>query len=374
MNYIKISRHQLFHLVWSEPFTLIAKKYQISDQGLRKMCKRLEIPYPKTGHWQRARAGRKNTTPKFRTNPELNQIITLQIREAEIADLNGPELLRIQKDIEEDPRVSLRVLQILSTRNPHIILAKKSLTDRAQYRFVSDAIRTTNFNQLTISVSRLTLERALPFMDTLIKALVARGHDLEVTHETAAIVCNHRIKLSLRETTKRVPALDSVNKYEYVPTGSLAFQIHGYDKHNWKDGKEPLEVQLSQILATIENEGKVMRKKAFEYAIREAERQEVAKVNELFEKAQRKELKAFRELLENAKRWENAKTLRNFVSAIEAIPNSVSTEWLTWANTKTNWYDPIMNAEDPFMAGVNKFDLEPPNLSSWEKDNWMKYL
>jgi hypothetical protein len=373
MNYLKLTRLQLFHLVWAEPFTLIAKKYQISDQGLRKMCKRLEIPYPKTGHWQRVRAGRKITLPKFRANPDLGQTITLQLREPEVADPNEPELLRLQKEIEEDPRVSLLVPETLSTRNPHIILAKRSLTDSAQYRFVPDVIRTTNFNELTISVSRLSLGRALPFMDTLIKALMARGHELEVTHETAVIVYNHRVKLSLRETTKRVLAHDSVNKYEYVPTGNLAFQVHGYDKHSWKDGKETLEVQLSQILATIEIEGKVMRKKAFENAIREAERQEVARVKELFDKAQRKELKAFRELLENAKRWENAKTLRNFISALQEIPNLAPEDWLNWAKRKAEWYDPTVNGNDPYLIGVDQSVLEPTSLSPWEKDNWMRF-
>jgi hypothetical protein len=139
------------------------------------------------------------------------------------------------------------------------------------------------------------------------------------------------------------------------------------------DGKETLEVQLSQILATIEIEGKVMRKKAFENAIREAERQEVARVKELFDKAQRKELKAFRELLENAKRWENAKTLRNFISALQEIPNLAPEDWLNWAKRKAEWYDPTVNGNDPYLIEVDKSVLEPTSLSPWEKDNWIRF-
>ncbi len=38
MNSIKLTRKELYDLVWSAPFTTLSKKYLISDVGLRKMC------------------------------------------------------------------------------------------------------------------------------------------------------------------------------------------------------------------------------------------------------------------------------------------------------------------------------------------------
>ncbi len=46
---ITITRKQLCDMVWSEPLSRLAKKYQISDNGLRKICRRMKIPLPPNG-------------------------------------------------------------------------------------------------------------------------------------------------------------------------------------------------------------------------------------------------------------------------------------------------------------------------------------
>jgi hypothetical protein len=58
METINISRKELYDLVWSTPMTSLSRKYLISDNGLRKICKRLGIPMPKAGHWEKLRAGK----------------------------------------------------------------------------------------------------------------------------------------------------------------------------------------------------------------------------------------------------------------------------------------------------------------------------
>lgn len=55
----KISRQELYDLVWSKPMTALAKEYNISDNGLRKICKKLDIPLPQLGHWQKLQYGKK---------------------------------------------------------------------------------------------------------------------------------------------------------------------------------------------------------------------------------------------------------------------------------------------------------------------------
>ena len=39
-------REKLYNEVWTEPVTTVAQRYDISDNGLRKHCKRLGIPLP----------------------------------------------------------------------------------------------------------------------------------------------------------------------------------------------------------------------------------------------------------------------------------------------------------------------------------------
>lgn len=50
MNSETLTRKELYDLVWSKPFTTLAKKYLISDNGLRKICLKMDIPLPKSGH------------------------------------------------------------------------------------------------------------------------------------------------------------------------------------------------------------------------------------------------------------------------------------------------------------------------------------
>lgn len=43
---IQITRKELYEQVWAEPMTRLAKKYGVSDVGLRKRCLKLNIPVP----------------------------------------------------------------------------------------------------------------------------------------------------------------------------------------------------------------------------------------------------------------------------------------------------------------------------------------
>ena len=50
---IKIDRKELFEKVWGKSMVQLAKEYSLSDVGLRKICKRLNIPTPPQGYWAR---------------------------------------------------------------------------------------------------------------------------------------------------------------------------------------------------------------------------------------------------------------------------------------------------------------------------------
>lgn len=54
----KLSREELFALVWERPTTEIAKELGISDVALTKLCKRLQVPKPPRGYWAKVQAGR----------------------------------------------------------------------------------------------------------------------------------------------------------------------------------------------------------------------------------------------------------------------------------------------------------------------------
>ena len=57
----RLSRKELYELVWSEPMKILAPRFGISDVALKKACTRAEIPTPGLGHWAK-KAARKGTS------------------------------------------------------------------------------------------------------------------------------------------------------------------------------------------------------------------------------------------------------------------------------------------------------------------------
>jgi len=68
------TRHELFELVWSMPMTKLAKQFELSDVGLRKICVKHQIPLPPMGYWIRKEFGKealKPNLPNTEDNPEI---------------------------------------------------------------------------------------------------------------------------------------------------------------------------------------------------------------------------------------------------------------------------------------------------------------
>ncbi|KUO76681.1 MAG: hypothetical protein APF77_01505 [Clostridia bacterium BRH_c25] len=55
---IRQIRQELYEDVWSKPMTALTEKYGLSDNGIRKRCKSLNIPTPHLGYWAKLKAGK----------------------------------------------------------------------------------------------------------------------------------------------------------------------------------------------------------------------------------------------------------------------------------------------------------------------------
>lgn len=55
----KLTRAELYELVWSRPRILLAKEFGISDVAIRKHCLQADIPVPSVGFWAKLNAGGK---------------------------------------------------------------------------------------------------------------------------------------------------------------------------------------------------------------------------------------------------------------------------------------------------------------------------
>jgi hypothetical protein len=53
-GYVRVSREDLYALVWSTPMVKASRRYGLSDNGLRRICKKLNVPTPR-GYWVKER-------------------------------------------------------------------------------------------------------------------------------------------------------------------------------------------------------------------------------------------------------------------------------------------------------------------------------
>jgi hypothetical protein len=72
----RISRKDLYDLIWAEPMSTLAERLGISDVGLAKVCRRSDIPAPARGYWAKIAAGATFDRPELpaQVNQQLKTI------------------------------------------------------------------------------------------------------------------------------------------------------------------------------------------------------------------------------------------------------------------------------------------------------------
>jgi hypothetical protein len=66
----RVSREELYVLVWKTPMSRLGAEFGITGNGLAKMCDRLEVPYPPRGYWAKKEAGKPVVTFKLPTRSD----------------------------------------------------------------------------------------------------------------------------------------------------------------------------------------------------------------------------------------------------------------------------------------------------------------
>jgi hypothetical protein len=354
------TRKELYDLVWSESLLNLSRKFDISDNGLRNICIKMNIPLPQAGHWNKLKAGKSVFIHKLPESYSGEKEITLSFRTDEKTSITSV-LNELAEQIKNDPRLALTVPDRLSNPDKLIIEAKKALGERHAY----DGIVRSFVGELDIKSSPKNVGRALRFMDTLIKILRQRGHDLVLRGDsTYALVENQELKICFRERLKKVMVKDhNWERTAYQPTGILYFKMDAYYGKEWIDGKIKLEDQIPSIIAKMEVESQRITEMQMENEKRWQEQRDKEREQLEIEEKKGTELFLFKEALAKASRWHKANNLRNYIKAFEQNCNSTNalTEenklWLSWAKKKADWYDPFIEMEDELLMDVDRNNL-----------------
>ena len=280
-----------------------------------------------------------------------------------VKELTPLKILTIE--IETQLKDKLVVPERLSNPDKSIIATQK--IQRGEVKYTDRDYVKISSESLNINVSKELLPRTLRLMDTLIKALRLRGHQINTSrHNTTVNINGQDVPIGLREKTKRVKreSNSSWDSYDYVPVGILIIKvIESYSNKEISDNKLPLEKQLAHIIASFELWAK--EKSEWHESCRQNQLkwQEEEKIRKEFEKQQEDDLSAFRKALNKAERWHKTNNFRNYINEVEVKAlasnnlNGETQKWLAWARKKADWYDPFIESKDELINGVDKETL-----------------
>ena len=364
-----ITREELYELVWSMPMTQLAKKYSISDVGLRKKCVKLYIPLPDSGYWVKLKYNKPVQKVALPSNYSGKKDIDLAIRDESESEID--EKILQQRKIELHVNTSLGdklvVPERLTRPNPLILKTKEYLKKINRHK-KSDWLSNSD-GSLSIDVSTAQTYRALIFMDTLIKALEHRGHKVYLNNSSTIVKVNDiEINITLREKTKREEVVHPIYKWtqsEYIFSGVLIFNANvSYNGMTWTDGKELIEKKLAKIVARIETLAEERRIEIIESEKRHLLYLEEQRRREELRRRKQKDLLDLEKLMLNAKRLHDAECMRKFINELEVKANKSKNielfDWIIWARKKADWVDPLVDAEDELLNDEDLFKLYKP--------------
>jgi hypothetical protein len=309
----RVTREELYDRVWSTPMIQLAAEFGISDVGLAKICKRLNVPVPHRGYWARIKAGIKiprlplpsiaKATFAFiaptPSKPEEtdDEIRARQAREALVFRFSAVTVPGI---IESPHALTKRTLKYYERIRSHLAKPKRPRLGEVNFdvfRFHEDKGRyfcgaDEGFDMV---VSLEQLDRALRILDTLAKTLEREKFRFQVGQDKKILEAQkdaEGIRLSVREGyTRRMlsPAELGAKRAEYswarenemVGSGKLILTISGRERgteEKWSDGKISLEARLPHIIATFVElipKQKELRESRAKIAAEEAARERV---------------------------------------------------------------------------------------------------
>lgn len=364
-----ITREELYNLVWENPLSKLAKKYNLSDNGLRKVCKKLDIPLPKNGHWQKIQFNKKVIKEKLPLNNTVEASITLKFRDNSETVINGEvnELNQLTKELENTLKDTIIFPEKLTKPNQLIIDAKDDLKTKEPFSYHNmQGLVTTSAGILNITVAPKNVKRALLFMDIFIKAVQKRGHKIIVKDGTKIVIDSTELKIELRERLKRKIVKGTYSDYtELEPSNILSLRLDVYPTKEWADtNTSQIEDKIPNIIAKLELQAVKEKQDAIDREIWNREYERKRKIEEDLEAKRNFELKEFKGLFQKSNRWHQAEILRKYIAEVEnkAKENNSLTEevikWLEWANNKVEWYDPFTEKEDETFEKVNRDTLE----------------
>lgn len=361
-----LSREQLHRLVWSMPMQRLAKQVGISDVAIAKHCRKLGIPVPQRGYWNKLNAGHKvvrielpprdlGTHNQVSMSGKLTSELRALIEDRQDEDDSGPELEVLTA------RFRKRLGRVSAPRDfasPHHDI-KKLLDKDEEYR---RKMATERWYFSKPKFDTPFERRRLRILDGIFRAVARvggsgwiRGED---ARELAIYIGDHSVGFTLdRPVTRRGRQAVSTGGPDQLCIELTHNNPPAGVRVRWQDEEgAKLESQLTDILVGMAvasehfHRQRAEQMRAWERKRREEEEREAQKRREEAERKERERIVALKKakvdaLKSDAAAWSQAQEIRAYVAAIREDCNDFDPErleeWSRWALTEADSLDPL---------------------------------
>ena len=368
-----INREQLYKQVWSEPFTKLAPKHNISATDLRKLCNKFLIPIPLMGHWQRIAFGHIIKAPPLANYKSFTLRVKTNIVIPKI--LNNISSVKVEKPIAITPKQHrITVKQTLSS--PHPIIARTR--DRLKSRKADEyGMIHSGDDCVDIRISPANYKEVLRVLDALFKWFEKKGYEIDVSarYGTYIKIDDEEIQIAVEEKSTVIKTTLVNNGYwsrterEYAPSGKVSLLIKSYaggSRRTWSAGKlYTLEELLPNFIegifkfVTVKKENSIRREKE------EKEREEARTLKKYNVHCAELERNMIEQLEKQAKDWSFTVQLQSYISAVE---NKAKThnenipidtlQWLEWAKQHLAKINPLKGSLPSYTKAEELLSIE----------------
>lgn len=196
-EYQDFERERLYEEVWSEAVSKVAKKYRISDVGLRKICINLNIPLPPAGYWAKVSAGKAVKRPALAPTKGPTSYRRSVYKDPQDEELSMRTQVRIDEDAGHAPEVPAVALRTAIDECLPLVkqMAKKlegKHRDSRAWPYCDGA------GVMRIYVSQENSLRALLVLNQLLETHAATGYSIYAKDDGPAYVSILDAKLTFR--------------------------------------------------------------------------------------------------------------------------------------------------------------------------------
>jgi hypothetical protein len=201
-----ITREELYEEVWSTPVSRLAPRYNLSDVGFAKLCRRSNIPLPPRGYWAKLEAGQKIQRTPLPTIAEEGEI---RVHVPDPAEVAMKEKARMEVEAREAQLPKIEVAETL--RGCHQLVSTSNDAFQGARERDDGSLHSPDGSPLSLLVSCEQLRRSLLVMSALLKAFESLGH--KVSAGPKIEINGQSVTLAIREATVKVEEeFDASNK------------------------------------------------------------------------------------------------------------------------------------------------------------------